>query len=298
MTTTLSIITPSMNQGEYIERAIESVVRQGLPGVEYVVVDGGSNDATLSVLKRYDKGITWISESDSGPAEAINKGFRMTSGDILGWLNADDIYCGEAFSCVIDVFAKNPSVDVVYGDAVYIDDNEKEIGFYHTEDWNWERMQQTCIISQPATFFRRRVFEQFGPLNETLRIMDYEFWLRLGLAGVQFQHLPVKIAGMRRHPQAFSVAQRLELHRQSNDVTRDLLGRTPSSWLTGWACAYVESKRVAPGTLLHAALGKIILPLYASLYWNKKIEMELFKNIVRNCIAALSKRSIVPNKKS
>jgi len=290
-----TIVTPSLNQAKYLGRAVDSILEQGLSDLDYLVIDGASNDATLSLLHQYKGRVSWISEPDSGPAEAINKGFMRTSGQILAWLNSDDIYYPGAFEKVLSVFAANQDIDVVYGDAAYIDENDTPLAMYQTEPWNWARMRQTCIISQPAAFFRREVFEKYGPLNTNVRVLDYDFWLRLGLHGASFHYLPGVLAGMRRHPKAFSVAQRLELHRQTNDVTRTLLGRTPDTWLTGWACAFIENRGFIPGTLSHAVLGKVLLPLYAAVRWNGTISKSLVCSILRNVFLAFRMKSMTPN---
>ena len=291
----ISVITPSFNQSKYLGSAIESILQQGGACYDYTIFDGGSTDSSLEIMRQYEERIQWVSEADSGPAEAINKGFARSSGDILYWLNADDIVFPETFSKIIDVFERNDDIGVVYGDAKYIDGSGNIIGTYPTEAWSWQRMQQTCIISQPAAFFRRDVFEKYGPLNMNIRIMDYDFWLRLGLNDVNFLHLPEVFAGMRCHNQAFSVSQRLELHRQSNDVTHQLLGYTPSMWLTGWACAYVEKIGIQPGTLLHVFFGKILFTIIASIRWNGTIRSDLLKDLIKNIAKAFRKRTLTPN---
>lgn len=291
----ISVITPSFNQSKYLPIAIESVLHQTDERYEYFICDGGSTDSSMSIMQRYEDRIQWISEADSGPAEAINKGFARASGGILYWLNADDILFANAFAKAIETFEVYPDVGVIYGDAKYIDESGKILGAYPTEAWNWQRMQQTCIISQPAAFFRRAVFEEYGPLNTNTRIMDYDFWLRLGLNGINFIHVPEIFAGMRRHEQAFSVSQRLELHSQSNDITHQLLGYTPATWLTGWACAYVEKIGIRPGTLLHVFLGKIMFPIIASMRWNRTIRSDLLKDITKNIVKAFRKRTLTPN---
>ncbi len=258
--------------------------------------DGGSTDGTVDILSSYDDAFYWTSIADAGPADAINQGFSNISGDILFWLNADDILYPNIFEKVIKVFELSEDVDVVYGNANYVDENGCIIDTYPVEPWNWLRMQQTCIISQPAAFFRRSIFEKYGPLNTKTRIMDYDFWLRLGLNKAKFLYIPETFASMRRHNMAFSVAQRLELHRQTNDITRALLGYTPASWLTGWSCAYVEKRGIRPGSALHVLLGKILLPLTASLRWNKSFRGDLIKHIFINCLNAAKKRTFTPNK--
>lgn len=293
--TTISVVTPSFNQGAYLKQAIVSVLQQNKASFDYFIVDGKSSDSSLDVIRQYSNVVNWISEKDSGPAEAINKGFSLSSGNILYWLNADDIIFEGVFEKVIHFFDEYHDIDVIYGDAVYLDEFGNKIGMYPTEAWNWSRMKQTCIISQPAAFFRRKIFDQLGPLNITTRIMDYDFWLRLGVNEVKFLHVPELFAGMRRHNQAFSINQRLELHRQANEVTRTLLGYTPGTWLIGWGCAYAEKIGLRPGTLAHVFLGKLLLPIIGSLRWNGFIHIDLLQSTFKNAIKAAKNRTITPN---
>ncbi len=275
----LCIVTPSFNQGKYISRTIESIFAQDVDGLEYMVVDGGSTDNTISVLESYGDRLHWLSERDRGPSDAINKGFLRSSAPILGWLNSDDIYYPGALRTVLDYFEKHPEVDVLYGEANHIDATDAVIERYPTEDWNWERLKETCFISQPATFFRRRVFEQFGPLAVGVRCMDYEYWLRLGKSGVRFVHLPTLIAATRLHPEAFSIAGRVAGHAEVNTFTRKHLSRTPDQWLFSYAHAVAESRgynRTKPFRFLSVLIGYSI---YAAIRWNGRVSIGMFKII-------------------
>jgi glycosyltransferase involved in cell wall biosynthesis len=227
----ISIVTPSYNQGKYIERTIQSVLSQEVRGLEYAVIDGGSEDETTSILKRYEDRLFWISERDRGPSDAINKGFRRSSGSVLGWLSSDDVYYPGALKTVLEFFEEKPDVDVLYGDAYHIDENDEVIEKYPTEDWSWTRLHDRCFISQPAAFFRRSLFDEYGPLEVGFRCMDYEYWLRLGKNRVRFAHLPQILAATRLHKEAFTLAGRLAGHKEINGFTRRHLSRTPDQWL-------------------------------------------------------------------
>ncbi len=296
--TRISIVTPSYNQGKYIERTIQSVLSQDVRGLEYAVIDGGSADESVSILKRYGDRFFWISERDRGPSDAINKGFRRSSGPVLGWLNSDDIYYQGALKTVLEFFDKNPDVDVIYGDTYHIDENDKVIEKYPTEDWNWTRLHETCFISQPAAFFRRSVFDDYGPLDVGVRCMDYEYWLRLGKNRVRFAHLPRILAATRLHKEAFSVAERVAGHKEVNCFTRKHLSRTPDRWLFNYAHAIAEAKgydRRRPLSFLSAL---VFNSLRAAFHWNKSVTPNMARIlaawIIEHLVSGLRREDRVP----
>src|SRR5215510_6127310 len=171
----ISVVTPSYNQGTFIERTILSVLEQDVAPLEYIVVDGGSKDGTVDILARYAHTISYVSEPDDGQAAAVNKGLAMTSGAIIGWLNSDDVYYRGALAAVRTYFAAHPEVDVLYGNADHIDEHDRILELYPCEPWDPVRLRDVCYLCQPAVFFRRRVVERFGPLDARLVFcMDYE----------------------------------------------------------------------------------------------------------------------------
>jgi glycosyltransferase involved in cell wall biosynthesis len=209
----LSIVTPSFNQAQFIEETLGSVSRQRYPFLEHIVVDGGSTDQTVEILKRYSltpgwEHLRWTSEPDRGQSDAINKGFRMATGDVVGWLNSDDVYEAGGLAAVSQAFQENPLVDFIYGDYLIIDEAGKTLLSKKEIDFDWEIL--LCgmnYIAQPNVFFRRRVFEQLGYLNESLHyVMDYEFWLRAATRGFRFQHVPITMAACRWHLDAKTIA--------------------------------------------------------------------------------------------
>jgi len=275
--TRISIVTPSYNQGKYIERTIQSILSQDIEGLWHVVIDGGSSDETLSVLRRYEDRVPWVSEPDRGPSDAINKGFYRSSGDILGWLSSDDIYYPGALQTVLDFFEKNPDVDVMYGDANHIDENDEFLGKYPVEDWDWERLKKTCFISQPAAFCRRKVFERYGPLEVGLRCMDYEYWLRLGKNKVRFVRLPQLLAATRLHKEARSIAWRVACHTEINTFTRRHLSKTPDEWLFIYAHAIAESKGYNRNQPIRFISTLIYYSIYAAMHWNNHVSKGVVK---------------------
>ena len=183
----ISIITPSFNQGNFIEETILSVLSQDYPDLEYLVMDGGSSDGTLSVLENYSGKVTWISEADKGQTHAINKGLRRATGSIVGYLNADDLLLPGTLKTVADTFMNDPQTWWVTGKCRIVDEENNEIRRPITVYKNtllgshsFSLLLMTNYISQPATFWRREALESAGYLDENLHyVMDYEYWLRL-----------------------------------------------------------------------------------------------------------------------
>jgi glycosyltransferase involved in cell wall biosynthesis len=184
----ISIITPSYNQAKYIERTIKSILNQDYKDVEYIIIDGGSTDGTLDIIKNYQSRIIWVSEMDNGQSNAINKGLRLATGEIITFINSDDTYEPNSFKEVINFFENNPDKKWVYGKCRIISENDKEIRkpitFYKNlllKNYSYSKLLSENFISQPATFWRKDIINEIGYLNENEYFcMDYEFWLRIG----------------------------------------------------------------------------------------------------------------------
>jgi glycosyltransferase involved in cell wall biosynthesis len=265
----VSVITPSFNQGRFIERTIQSVIHQNIPNLEYMVVDGGSNDETTEILKRYQHSLRWISEKDNGQADAINKGFSMTAGEIIGWLNSDDIYAPGAIARVVEFFTQHPEIDMLYGEASLIDENDALIAKYPTEAWDIQRLKKTCYISQPAVFFRRRVLTQHGLLDENLNYcMDYEFWLRLALGGIKVAYMPHVLAGSRIYPDTKTSRSPLDFSIETISMLQKKLGYVPVEWLINNAmlCLKTQTTLRFPGMRFNMLV--MMTAAYSSIQWN------------------------------
>lgn len=280
-----SIITPSFNQGQFIERTLASVARQEGAEIEHVVFDGGSTDETIEVLTRFTPAVRWVSEKDRGQTDAVNKGIRATDGEIIGWLNSDDIYYPGAIAQVVHYFQDHPDVDIVYGKADHIDIDDVPFEEYPTEEWSFERLKYHCFLCQPAVFFRRRVVEQHGLLDESLHYcMDYGYWVRLALAGARFGYLETKLAGSRIYPGNKTMGSRMKVHREINDMFRNLVGTVPDKWLFNYAHTVVELKWDKNTQQRRFCIAVGIQTLRAAIRWNGRISLDLIKTIFNRFI--------------
>ena len=178
----VSLVTPSFNAEPYLRAAIDSVIGQDYPNIEYLVMDGGSTDGTVELLREYDDRLSWVSEKDAGQADAIARGFEKTTGSILGWLNADDVLKPGAIRTVVDTFLAHPEVALVYGNADFIDAKGQIIGpCTVVEPHSLNRLlHYGDYIIQPAAFFSRESYQSVGGLDKSLNwAMDWDLWIRL-----------------------------------------------------------------------------------------------------------------------
>jgi glycosyltransferase involved in cell wall biosynthesis len=202
----VSVVTPSLNQGAYIEDAIRSVLEQDYPHVEHIVVDGGSADGTLDVLRRYPT-LRWISEPDHGQADAVNKGFALAHGEIFGWLNSDDLYLPGAIAAAVDVLLQTGS-GLVHGGWRQIDEHGAVIGDVPVKPFDLRKqLDHANAVAQPGALFTREAFETVGGLDVSYRYaMDYELFLRIG-ARFDVCHVDRLLAAYRYHPASKTVAE-------------------------------------------------------------------------------------------
>jgi glycosyltransferase involved in cell wall biosynthesis len=176
----VTVVTPSFNQGQFIEATICSVLEQDYPAIEYIVMDGGSTDGTLDILRRYSHRLAWVSAPDRGQADAINRGWQRSRGQILAWLNSDDTYLPGAIKAQVAALMAHPDVDVVYGDAIFTDQAGRPLHRYHARPFDRKRFLHLSAIPQPSAFFRRDLLMRHGGLNARLQYaLDYELFLRL-----------------------------------------------------------------------------------------------------------------------
>jgi len=204
----VSVVTPSFNQVRFLEATVRSVLLQDYPGIEYMVLDGGSDDGSVDILRKYETWLaSWVSEPDDGQTAAINKGFRAARGEILAYLNSDDLYEPGAVSAAVHVFEQNPDADLVYGAYRYVDEGGAELRSFTPPDFSATGLLLGNYISQPTVFIRRRAMESLGPFKEQFHYaMDYDYWLRAAAAGFRFARCDRVQACMRMHARAKTTA--------------------------------------------------------------------------------------------
>ena len=219
----ITVVTPSFNQGHYIEAAMRSVLMQGYPNLEYIILDGGSTDESVAVIERYAPWLAhWASAPDDGPAQAINRGLARATGDILCWLNADDLYLPGALWAAAEALTQQPAVALVYGEGWYIDEAGEPIEPCRFVRRRFERryLVNRDPILQPAAFWRRALWQAVGPLDEGLRwVFDWEWFIRGHGRGV-FAYLPREMALYRVQPAALTRTGGLARQVEHGRVTR------------------------------------------------------------------------------
>jgi glycosyltransferase involved in cell wall biosynthesis len=272
-------VTPSYNQGDFIRSTIESVLSQDYPRVEYIVMDGGSTDQTAAIVSEYAGRLTWISEKDRGQSHAINKGFQMARGEIVAWLNSDDVLLPGAVTHAINAFERTPQAGAVYGEG-YLMNREGVFTrrFPATEPFNlWKLAYLSDYVLQQSTFFRRAAVEQVGWLDESLHYaLDWDLLIRLGLR-FGLQYIPQYLGALREYPEAKSFSGGKRRIEEIRCVLERYTGlkRAPGFWTYGldtyqrlWRERLGRSPRWlrVPATLLNlfihvatAAAGMLIL---------------------------------------
>lgn len=225
----LSVITPSYNSAEFIEEAMLSVARQEGAAIEHIVVDGASTDGTVEIVKRYPA-VQCISERDRGQSDAINKGFLRATGDLVGWLNADDYYLPGGLAAIARAAQEHPEADVIYGDCVFVDAVGKLVRSKVEHDFDRAVLLYFgCYIPSTSTFFRRRVIDSGRLLDCDYRVcMDFEYFARLANAGLKFHYLPRFIAAFRWHGCNVSL-QQLDRRREERRLVQRRFGKVAYS---------------------------------------------------------------------
>jgi glycosyltransferase involved in cell wall biosynthesis len=230
----VSIVTPSYNQGPYIRATIESVLSQSYSNIEYIVMDGGSTDETASVVKDYSSRLKWVSAKDRGQSHAINKGFQISKGEILSWINSDDVILPGAVSKVVRAFNDYPDAGAIYGEGYCLDKQGGVTGrFPYTEAFNlWKLAHLSDYILQQTVYFRKSVLDEVGLLDEDLHyVMDWDILIRIGLKK-QLQYIPEYLGSIREYPETKSLSGGTDRIREIKRVLRKYTGlRYPPGYL-------------------------------------------------------------------
>jgi len=187
----VSIITPSYNQAAFLEKTMRSVLEQDYPSIEYMVVDGGSNDGSVDIIKRYtDRLRWWVSEKDSGQAEAINKGLTRAKGEFVAWLNSDDYLLPGTVAAAVQALQENPNASFVYGNVRVVTLDGQVLNTLTYQDWQLSDLMSFHIIGQPAVFMRRSALEKTGFLDTSYHfLLDHQLWIRLAATG-EMKYVP------------------------------------------------------------------------------------------------------------
>lgn len=212
----VTIVTPSFNQARYLEDTIRSVLEQDYPQLEYIIIDGASTDGSVDLIRKYaDRLAWWVSEKDSGQAEAINKGLARATGEIVAWLNSDDSYLPGAVSAAVSAFNENPDAVLVYGNMLAVDEHGETLNVLRYDQLNLEDLVCFQIIGQPAVFFRRETLEKAGSLDASYHfLLDHHLWLRIALQG-RMLHVDEIWAAARYHAEAKNRARAAEFGREA-----------------------------------------------------------------------------------
>jgi glycosyltransferase involved in cell wall biosynthesis len=232
----VSVVTPCLNSARYLEQTIQSVLAQDYPRIEYIVKDGGSTDESLHILKRYEGRLRWVSEPDRGTADAINRGFELSQGEVFAFLNADDFYLPGAISAAVGKLLETPDAAAVYGDAWWVDEEGRPLSPYPVRDFDPGLLARECFICQPASFLRRDAFKNIGGMDPELDVtFDYELWMRLARI-YQLRRIDTPLAYSRMHAANKSLGRRMEVFRQTFQILLRHYGYVPFQWIYGYVC--------------------------------------------------------------
>ena len=218
----ISVIMPSYNQARFIQVAIESILDQGYPNLELIVIDAGSKDQTHSIVRQYGDRLRFVHAPGSKQSEVMNMGLELARGEIVGYLNADDHYFPKACFSVGGIFKGHPEIDMLYGNFTTIDQEGRRLLTHNEIDFHYPSyLFLGQCISYPTVFFRRAISQKVGRFDTQLdHAMDYDYWLRIARSG-QVRHVPLLLAGFRWHPDSKSVVY----HKEASQEARGVRGR-------------------------------------------------------------------------
>ena len=264
----VSIVTPSLNMGSFIQDTIESVLSQNYPNIEYIVVDGGSTDNTLEILEQYSGRLRYITGKDNGASDAIQRGFLLSHGSIFAYLPADDTYYpGAVRSAVAHLQEHGEDLAGVYGEGMWIDGSGKSLGRYPTSNFIPSELAQRCFICQPTSFVRRDVYAELGGLNPNLHFaFDYDFWFRLSKS-YKLNRLHILLANSRMHSNNKTLGGRSEVFTENLAVVKKHTGYVPFQWIHGYTSFLIDGRDqfFEP---LRPTFSKYVLSLFVGTLYN------------------------------
>jgi glycosyltransferase involved in cell wall biosynthesis len=238
----VSVVTPSYNMARFLEETIQSVLTQDYPRIDYIVMDGGSTDGTLEILKKYEGRLRYQSAPDRGQADAINKGFANAHGSIFAYLNADDTYLPGAVGKAVRHMVADPSTGVVYGEAYYVDEHGKVIDRYPTLPFDPKLLNSRCYICQPASFLWRDAFQCAGMMNVDQHVaLDYDLWIRIAKM-FPIRKIEDYLATSRMHRDNKTLTQRRKGYQEIVAITKTHYGYVPYEWINAYACYLIDGK--------------------------------------------------------
>lgn len=303
----VSIVTPSFNQGEFIEETIRSVLLQGYPNLEYCIIDGGSTDESVNIIRKYEHWVHyWVSEPDEGQTDAINKGLKRAAGDIVAYLNSDDVYCPGAVNQVIHFFDLNPNVSMVYGDVIHIDQYGQIISNVNSSSFDIIKyLMGSFYLPQPTVFFKSILLKKIGYFDTKYNLaMDKEYWVRV-IFNCKTSYLSSTIAIARIYDEAKSIKNKskylkenlmildsiferpdflnapLFLNKQIYERKKEIYG---SIYLLG-GCSFLKERQVIIG-LINIFHGCKIYPL-------KILDREIYLSLFEFLIGTIQYKKII-----
>lgn len=228
--------------GTYLAEAIESVLSQDYPSIEYIVMDGGSTDDTKEILERYRDRLQLRIGKDKGPTDAIHQGFSQARGEIFAWLNADDLYLDGAVRAAVEYLTAHPDVDVIYGEANWIDAHGAVIRRYPTLPFDAETLARDCFICQPSAFIRASPYRRCGLDPEVNHSFDYDLWIRMAKQGFRFANIPQYLACSRIHGGSKTIYERNQVFQNSMALLSRHYGYVPFSWVFGYTALRMDGR--------------------------------------------------------
>jgi len=287
----VSIVTPSFNMAKYLPEAIESVLRQNYPRIEYIVIDGGSKDGTLDILERYKDRLRYVSGPDRGPSDATYKGLRQAHGEVLAWLNADDSYLPGAIRKAVEYLQAHPAADVIYGEGWWVDETGTTIGRYPTLPFDPKVLERDCFICQPAAFFRASAYRRCELDPNTNWSFDYDLWIRMAKAGFRFESIPDYLANSRMHYGAKTIYERHVVFQASMGLLKRHYGYIPLPWIFGYT-AYRLDRRDQFFEPLRYSAWKYLASLPVGLWFNRRKPLRFLGEWLAKGGRELARRSI------